>query len=126
MFKRIDHVEIIPWDVEKTIDFYTRILNFKVRERVKVNAPPLAEVIYLQLGDTTVEVLSVKNPTPKNADPWAIGYRMLALEVSDMDEALKYLKGKGIEPSWGPVDLGGPKRAEIRDPDGLPIELRQW
>ena len=29
MFKRIDHVEIIPQDLEKTLKFYTEILGFK-------------------------------------------------------------------------------------------------
>jgi glyoxylase I family protein len=43
-----------------------------------------------------------------------------------MDRAIEYLKGKGVEVSWGPVLLGTSKRAEIRDPDGLSIELRQW
>ena len=55
-----------------------------------------------------------------------LGYRMMALEVEDMDAALAYLAGKGIKPSWGPVALGPAKRAEIHDCDGLPIELRQW
>lgn len=126
MFKRIDHVEIVPRDVDVTIDFYTRILNFKVKERKKVDAPPLEEVIYLELNDAMIELLSVKNPSPQSADPWQIGYRMIALEVANMDDALTYLKGKGVEPSWGPVNLGNSKRAEIKDPDGLPIELRQW
>jgi len=126
MFKRIDHVEIVPRDVDVTVDFYTRILNFKVKERKKVDAPPLEEVIYLELNDTMIELLSVKNPSPQSAAPWQIGYRMIALEVANMDDALTYLKGKGVEPSWGPVNLGNSKRAEIKDPDGLPIELRQW
>lgn len=38
MFKRIDHVEIVPRDFEKSLQFYTGILNFKVRERVKVTS----------------------------------------------------------------------------------------
>jgi glyoxylase I family protein len=28
--------------------------------------------------------------------------------------------------TWGPVNLGDSRRAEIHDIDGLPIELRQW
>ncbi|MCL4535874.1 MAG: VOC family protein [Bacteroidetes bacterium] len=49
----------------------------------------------------------------------------MALEVEDIDKALEYLKGKGIVPSRGPAALGKSKRAEIEDPDGIPIELRQ-
>ena len=126
MFKRIDHVEIVPRDVDVTVDFYTRILNFKLKERKKIDAPPLAEVIYLELNDTMIELVSVQNPSPKSADPWQIGYRMFALEVEDMDEAITYLKSKGVVISMESVNLGKSKRAEIKDPDGLPIELRQW
>jgi glyoxylase I family protein len=126
MFKRIDHVEIIPRDIEVTLDFYTSILSFKLKERVKVDVPPLQEVIYLVLNDTMLELLSVKNPSPPSQETWQTGYRMIALEVTDMDKALDYLKRKGIQPSWGPVNLGKSRRAEIKDPDGLTIELRQW
>jgi glyoxylase I family protein len=55
-----------------------------------------------------------------------LGYRMMALEVDDMDAALGFLKSKGIAPSWGPVKRPAYSRAEIRDPDGNAIELRQW
>ncbi len=61
-----------------------------------------------------------------SANPWQTGYRMMALEVADMDRALDYLAGKGVAVTWGPVTLGSSKRAEIQDPDGLSIELRQW
>ena len=126
MFKRIDHVEIIPGNTDITINFYTNILNFKVKERKQIDKPPMKEVIFLELHDTTIELVSVQNPSPRSSDPWQIGYRMFALEVEDMDEAIAYLKSKGVEISMGPVNLGKSKRAEIKDPDGLCIELRQW
>ena len=126
MFKRIDHIEVIPQDLEKTIDFYTTILGFKIRQRQKVNAFPLEEVVYLELNGTVIEFLKVKNPAPPSVNPWQIGYRMIALEVDDMDNAIKYLKSKGVDITWGPVTLGKSKRAELKEPDGLSIELRQW
>lgn len=51
---------------------------------------------------------------------------MIALEVEDMEKVIKYLTSKGVGISWGPVTLGKSQRAEIKDPDGLSIELRQW
>lgn len=126
MFKRIDHVEIIPTDAERTIDFYTNILGFKMKERMAVGMPPLKEIMYLTLGDTMIEILSVENPAPASENPWAVGYRGMAIEVDNMEEAVVYLKEKGVPITWGPMDLGTSKRAEIQDPDGLVIELRQW
>ena len=40
--------------------------------------------------------------------------------------ALEQLRARGIAPSWGPVTREKYARAEIRDPDGNAIELRQW
>jgi len=56
-----------------------------------------------------------------------------AREVSDLPtrevEQRIRVKGGGRKRytvTWGPVDLGVSIRAEITDPDGLTIELREW
>jgi glyoxylase I family protein len=132
MFTRIDHVEIVPRDIEKTIAFYTDVLEFTIKRRQKVEALrkwgtyTVEEVVYLVLGDTMIELIKVSEPSSTVHDPWGVGYRMIALAVEDMDRAVEYLTSKGVEITAGPVTLGPSKRAEIKDPDGLPIELRQW
>ena len=125
MFKRIDHVEITPRDMEKTISFYTDILGFTMKERQAIDMPPIRGIAYMTLGDTMIEFLDVVNPESAPG-PWAVGYKGIAIEVENMDEAVAFLNGKGVDIVWGPMDIGGPIRAEIRDPDGLTIELRQW
>jgi glyoxylase I family protein len=126
MFKRVDHVEIVPMDAEKTIDFYVNIIGFRIRSRNEVKMPPMREVIYLELGDTVIEIISADNLKLKSEVPWEVGYRGIALEVEDMAKAVDYLESKGIAIAQEPVDLGDSFRGEIRDPDGLIIELRQW
>lgn len=126
MFRRIDHVELIPSDVGKTLDFYTEVLGFSVKSRKTLETGSMREVIYLALGDTVIEVLSVEAPNPAPQGPYHLGFRGIALEVGDMEEALSYLASKGVAATWGPVDLGASKRAEILDPDGFMIELREW
>lgn len=126
MFKRIDHIEIVVKDLEKSIKFYTEILNFNLKSRHQVGIGPLEEIVYLTLGDTMLELMKVKVSQAASAAEWLPGYRMMAIEVEDMDKATEYLKTKGVEITWGPMDLGGSKRAEIKDPDGNSIELRQW
>jgi catechol 2,3-dioxygenase-like lactoylglutathione lyase family enzyme len=126
MFKRVDHVEIVPRNAEKTIDFYVNILGFRIKSRNEVKMPPMREVIYLELGDTVIEIISADDPDPKSEVPWEVGYRAIALEVEDMAKAVDYLKSKGMAIAREPVDLGDSLRGEIRDPDGLIIELRQW
>ncbi len=126
IFKRIDHVEMVPKDSEKTIDFYIEILGFKIKSRKEVKRPPMREVIYLELGDTVIEIIAVTEPKPKSETLWEVGYRGIALEVINMKEAVAYLQGKGVAIAQEPVDLGDSFRGEITDPDGLMIELRQW
>jgi glyoxylase I family protein len=126
MFKRIDHVEIIPKNFKKTMDFYTNILGFKIKFQEKINKPPLLEIAFLELNDSVMEIMSVENPLPSAGTPWQVGYPRFALEVEDMDKAIDFLKGKGVKISVPPINLGPSKRAEIEDPDGLSIELRQW
>ncbi len=126
MFKKIDHVEIIPRDYERSLLFYREVLGFAIRERQPVGRSPLNEVAFLELGGTVVELMPVTDPGPAPSDQWQAGYRMIALEVEDMDKAIEYLKRKGVELSKPAVSLGMSKRAEIKDPDGFSIELRQW
>ena len=128
MFKRIDHVEIVPSDFERSLKFYSEVLGFSLRERIPIDGhPPLLEVAYLTLGDTTVELLNFDHPEPPLPHAPRVGYLAMALEVESMDDAVGYLAGKGIQPSVHPIDVGGGSlRGEITDPDGLVIELRQW
>lgn len=126
IFKRIVHIEIVPRNVEKTIEFYVEILGFRIKSRNKVKMPPMREVVFLELGDTVIEIISVDSPKSKSEAPWEVGYRGIALEVEDMTIAIDHLKSNGVAIVHEPMDLGNSFRGEIRDPDGLIIELRQW
>jgi catechol 2,3-dioxygenase-like lactoylglutathione lyase family enzyme len=130
VFKRIDHVELVTDQPERAVRFYTEVLGFSVRARDRIPASPLGvplELVYLDLGGTTVELLSYPGAAPEPAPRGEhLGYRMMALEVDDMQAALEHLKTKGVEAVWGPKTRPTYARAEIRDPDGNHIELRQW
>lgn len=124
MFKRIDHIELVTADPGRALRFYTEVLGFKERSRLTV---PGLELVYLDLGGTTVELMTYTEMKPASrVEGEHLGYRMMALEVDDMQRALAELKAKGIEPSWGPIVRPSYARAEIRDPDGNSIELRHW
>lgn len=126
MFKRIDHVEIVTKNAEKSIEFYVDILGFRIKSRNEMKMPPMREIIFLELGDTMVEIISVIDPKPKSEVPWEVGYRGIALEVENMTAAIDFLRSKGVVIPLEPIDLGDSYRGEIRDPDGLVIELREW
>jgi glyoxylase I family protein len=130
MFKRIDHIELLTAEPERTIDFYVGVLGFRERERTRIPETPSGplDLVYLELGGTTVEVMcypEAKSIQSRGAEQ-RLGWQCLALEVDDMDDTLDMLRQKGVEAAWGPVKRPDYARAEIRDPDGNPIELRQW
>lgn len=130
MFKRIDHIELLTADPERTVAFYTAALGFRERERMRIPETPLGplDLVYLELGGTTLEVMCFPDASqipPRSPEP-RLGWQCLALEVEDMDAALGQLREHGVETAWGPMKRPDYARAEIRDPDGNPIELRQW
>lgn len=130
MFKRIDHIELLTASPERTIAFYTGVLGFRERERARLPQTPAGplDLAYLELGGTTLEVMCYPEASsiPARSTEQRLGWQCLALEVDDMDAALAMLQDQGVQPAWGPVKRADYARAEIRDPDGNPIELRQW
>jgi glyoxylase I family protein len=131
LFKRIDHIELLTAAPERAVAFYTGVLGFRGRERMRIPQTPQGplDLVYLELGDTTLEVMcypEAKAPIAPRSAEARLGWQCLALEVEDMDAALSALKAEGVAPAWGPMKRPDYARAEIRDPDGNPIELRQW
>ena len=130
MFKRIDHIELLTATPARTIAFYIGVLGFRERERMVIPETPSGplELVYLELGDTTLEVMCYPAATsiPPRSTEQQLGWQCLALEVEDMDRALNVLQQRGVRAAWGPQKRDDYARAEIRDPDGNPIELRQW
>jgi glyoxylase I family protein len=125
VFRRIDHIELVTADEERAVRFYTDVLGFSVRSRHSV--PGGLKLVYLELGGTTMELMTWTETTPApRIEGEHLGYRMMALEVDDMQAALDALKARGVPCTWGPLVRPTYARAEIRDPDGNPIELRQW
>ena len=130
MFKRIDHVEVVTDQLARTAQFYTEVLGFTVKARDRIERSSLGvpiELVYLDLGGTVVELIAYEgaavDPAPQTEH---LGYRMIALEVDDMQKTTDHLKRKGVDIVWGPRVRETYSRAEICDPNGYRIELRQW
>ena len=127
MFKKIDHVELIPLDFERSVRFYTDVIGFKLTRRVKPKDSIWDEIVFVELGGSQIEILSAKNPVPSDGLV-RVGLPRLCLLADDLEGTLALLKTKGID-AVGPIhNIDGPngtrvKLAEIKDPDGLSIEL---
>src|SRR3984893_17598076 len=104
MVKRIDHVEIVTDRPEITEQFYTDVLGFTVKARDRVERSSLGvpiDLVYLDLGGTVVELITYEgaeiDPAPQKEH---LGYRMIALEVNDMQKATDFLKTRGVDIVW--------------------------
>src|SRR5260221_2697761 len=94
MFKRTDHVEIVPDKPQETEAFYTQVLGFRVKARDRIERPGSAlGLVYLDLGGTTVELISYEgvavDPAPHTEH---LGYPMIAAEVDHMHTTAHYLQ----------------------------------
>ena len=131
MIEAIDHVELLARDIEETEAFYVDILGFERWRHTKVDLPDgkIWELSCLRLGDVMLEILQAdEKAVALPAEQCRVGMRMFALRVDNMKKTLKELKKKGVEiflpPSKQNVYDG--LRAEIKDPNGIAIELREW
>jgi lactoylglutathione lyase len=122
---RMLHTMIRVGDLQRSIDFYTRVLGMKL---LRQNDYPdgqftLAFVGYGNEADNTVIELTYNWDT----DHYEIGngFGHLAIEVDDVYRAtdeIRELGGKIIRDA-GPMNAGTTIIAFVEDPDGYPIEL---
>ena len=127
MIEAIDHVEVVTRDMEKSLDFYVNKLGFEIHNRHRFEGGmSLKEITYVKIGDVMIELMEFPNAIMPSKEGPEVGVRMFALRVGNMDEEIERLTSLGVEISQPPRPIGPSKRAEIKDPNGISIELRQW
>lgn len=124
--RRLLHTMLRVFDLERSIDFYTRLLGMTLLRRSEVAAGrySLAFVGYGAESDSTVLELTY-NWDQK--EPYAIGsgFGHLAVAVPDLFGLCAALAKEGVKIPRppGPLKFGTVNIAFIEDPDGYRIEL---
>ena len=127
MIVGIDHVHVLTTDMDKSLDFYTNLLGFKLERRVQFGPPERRrELAFAGLGNVFIEFL----PPTDNGHPEFTGTtgRPLCLLVEGMEETVEALRARGVEIATeirSAFSFGG-RVAIIKDPCGLAIELKEW
>jgi lactoylglutathione lyase len=123
---RLLHTMIRVRDLDRSIDFYTRLLGMKLLRRKDYPSGEftLAFVGYGEETDHTVIELTHNWP---QTEPYTIGsgFGHLAIGVTDVAKTCERLALEGVKiprPA-GPMKHGGGVIAFIEDPDGYKIEL---
>jgi len=110
-------------DVDKSVEFYTKHLGFKVDERYPM-APAFAGV---SNGNLTLWLSGPKSsgarPLPDGRKQEPGGWNRIALEVDDLASCVAELKKAGLRFRNEIVEGPGGKQIQIEDPDGNPVEL---
>lgn len=123
---RLLHTMIRVKDLEKSIDFYTRLLGMKLTRRKDYPSGEftLAFVGYGDESDTTVVELT-HNWGQQEPYDLGSGFGHLAIGVPDIYKTCEALEAEGvpIPRPPGPMKHGGSVIAFIEDPDGYKIEL---
>ncbi len=141
----VDSVAITVSDMDRAVDFYSRVLTFQKLSDVEVAGDDVEHlsgifgvrlrVVHMKLGDESIELdeyLAPKGrPIPADSrsnDRW---FQHIAIIVSDMDKAYAWLRQNKVEhassgpqllPSWN-KNAGGISAFYFKDPDGHPVEI---
>jgi catechol 2,3-dioxygenase-like lactoylglutathione lyase family enzyme len=144
----VDAVGITVSDMDRAVDFYSRVLTFRKVSDVEVAGEGYEQlegvfgvrmrVVRMTLGDESIELteyLAPKGrPIPADSrsnDRW---FQHIAIIVSDMDKAYRVLRQNKVEhastgpqrlPEWN-KNAAGISAFYFKDPDAHPVEILQF
>ncbi|WP_028863146.1 lactoylglutathione lyase [Psychromonas aquimarina] len=122
---RLLHTMLRVADLQKSIDFYTKVLNMNLIRQSENNEYKytLAFLGYGDEADTTVLELTYNWDTSEYELGDAYGH--IAIECDDIYATCETIKSMGgeITREAGPVKGGSTVIAFVKDPDGYMIEL---
>ena len=149
MISGVHHFSFSVTNIERTIDFYTRLLGVKLQSQGRNKYETLGTALFgtkwgisqqhadlkiavMNIGGTRVEFIEYKDPKAQayHKNPSIAGSAHLALRVDDLAKTRKKLEEAGVE-FHSPINTfmeSGKiewKWCYFRDPDGIVLELVQ-
>jgi catechol 2,3-dioxygenase-like lactoylglutathione lyase family enzyme len=141
----VDSIGLTVSDLDRSVAFYSKILHFEKVSETEVDGDAYehlqgvfglrARIARMKLGEESIELTEYLaprgRPAPADArsnDRW---FQHIAIIVSDMDRAYRWLREHKVEhassgpqllPAWNP-NAGGIRAFYFRDPDGHPLEV---
>lgn len=123
---RLLHTMIRVKDLEKSIDFYTRLLGMKLMRKTDYPSGEFT-LAFVGYGDESNDAVIELTHNWGQRDPYDLGtgFGHLAIGVPDIYGTCEALakEGVSIPRPPGPMKHGGSVIAFVEDPDGYKIEL---
>ena len=123
---RLLHTMIRVFDLEKSIDFYTRLLGMTLLRRKDYDSGRFT-LAFVGYGDEAQASAIELTHNWDQKEPYTIGsgFGHLAIGLRDISSVCERLAREGVKIPRppGPMKHGGSVIAFIEDPDGYKIEL---
>ena len=147
MITGVHHFSFSVTDLDRTIEFYTKVLGVKLQSRGRNTYDTLGAALFgkewgvrqdhaelelavVNIGGTRVEFIEYKDPktAPYHKNPSIAGSAHLAFRVDDIEVTRKRLEEAGVRfhaPINRYMEAGKVewKWCYFRDPDGIVLEL---
>lgn len=98
MIKKVDHIGIAVKSIDEAVKLYTEVLGLTVRG-IEVIVDQKARTAIIPVGETKIELIESADPEgtiAKFIESRGEGLHHIALEVTNISEALQDLTKKGI------------------------------
>jgi catechol 2,3-dioxygenase-like lactoylglutathione lyase family enzyme len=122
--RKIDHVSINVIDIEKSIDFYSRILGLQKLQTVDCGE---FDITYFALPDgSRLELFDYHGKNHANPrEESEVGLRHIAFQVENVAEHEKLLRATGVEITLATCDLPNLDARVLLflDPNGVTLEF---
>ena len=121
---RIDHLVLTVADIERTVDFYSRVLGMR---RIEFAGGRVA----LRCGSQKINLHQLGSEFEPKAERVQAGSADLCFIVdTPIAEAIEEIRGQDVEVIEGPVERSGASgpivSAYLRDPDGNLLEISNY
>src|SRR2546425_1186046 len=146
--RAVGPIAITVEDMDRSVDFYTRILTFEKISDAEVAGDDVehlfglfgsrVRIVTLKLGSESIELLQFLapkgRPIPVDSRSNDVWFQHVAIVVRDMDRAYARLREHRVEhassgpqrlPDWN-KNAGGIKAFYFRDPDGHTLEILEF
>jgi catechol 2,3-dioxygenase-like lactoylglutathione lyase family enzyme len=148
LVKSVDAVGFTVSDVERSIEFFSKVLSFEKVSDAEVTGDDYGRlqgvfglrmrVVRMKLGDEQIELTEYLaprgRPIPVDARSNDRSFQHVAIVTSDMERAYGWLRKNKVEhastgpqalPDWN-KNAGGIKAFYFKDPDGHVLEILQF